>query len=572
MPLSADIGIDYVNKRVYATGTMGATFYPVRDFYSYVQGVVASAAQMDDRPIISGQTPFDFTIINEWYLEQGLAKNFRGGSIQTSGYNGKIQIVKFGATYTSALSSDIGKLVTIGAFSGVLLDYDNTKKYWWIRSTQTAANSTAATIASGTGAGTTAAASACVTGEELFSNVYTLGTVANGNMYVLQGSTVLISWWGVGNADGVGGTSGNHIDVLIKVTEAGTSISSGSITVFCRNYGDTYDHSVVSLSSGGRNAAALATATDINNATAEATIAAYVASALGGTQATAAVTVTFGTANIDVDDDGTAEAYDAVINPVSQTLAKIYEVTKWLTARGRTTSTQLNGVDGRVFISSGAYTPTKAAPFGTFAGGKFFGARGNAFTLAGIPAPDASAYQTIDSAGNTRIPPSSITVSVSGLIAGDQVSMFKTSGGLVDVAMFTSHASSNTSGAVTFIQQESIPNDTPTSGFIRVRQGAIEDRYAYTSYNRSTKTYTITGTLARTYTGSDKAYVGYLDDVAAGASLSKSLKYVSDRAVLASVRNGAGSNKIVPFEVASTITSLGLQAAFTRQADSINTN
>ena len=574
MALSADIGIDYTNKRIYATGTMGSTFYAVRDFYSYLMGVFAAAGQMDDTVAMSAQTPFDYTMINGWYLQQGLIKNLRGGTIKTSGYNAAIQLVKFGSTYTNAVSGDLGKDVKQGSLQGTLLDYDNTKKYWWVRSASTFANSTTTevTTAGGTGTGTTATSSACITGEELFSNVYTLGTVANGNMYVLQGATVLTSWWGVGNADGVGGTSGNHIDVLIKVTEAGTSISSGTVTVFCRNYGDTYDHSSVDLSSGGRNAVALATATDINNSTAEATIAHYVAAGLGGDHTIASVTVTFGSTNIDVDDDGTAEAYDVVIDPVSQTLAHVYEVCKWLTAAGRSSSTQLNGADGRIYIAAGAYTPVKVSPFGTYAGGKFFGARGMAFTLADIAAPDASAYQTVDAANNSRIPPASVSVIVNGLVSGDEVGVFKSSAGAVDVAMFTSHASSNTSGNGIFVQQEAIPNDTPATGYLRVRHGTLEDRYAYTSYNRSTKTFTISGTLARTYTSSDKSYVGYLDGASSGSTLSVALKYVSDRAILARVRNGSGSDKIVPFEVASTITNLGLSVAFSRQSDSINTN
>jgi hypothetical protein len=571
MALSADLGIDYTNRRIYATGTMGSQFYTVVDLYSYLMDTFDDPNQLDDPAPMTAETPFDYTMRNGWYIEQSLIKNLKGGTIKTVGYNAQIQVVKWvSGGYTNAIAGDIGKTVVIGGFSGVLLDFDNTQRFWWVRSTGTAANSTAGTITSGTGAGTTLAAAACITGEEMFANVYTLGTVANGNAFVLQNAAVLTSWWGVGNADGVGGGSGNHIDVVVKIREAGTLIASGSITIFNRNYGDSYDHVVVDMSSGGRTAAPLATSTDIANATAETTIDDYIATSLGGQQTSGNIVVTFGTYNADVDDDGTNETYSVQVDCNSQPLSRVYEALKWFCDKDRAGSTLLNSLQGRVYISAnGAYTPVKSNPLGTFAGGKLFGARGVLFI--NPQGGDASNFQTIDNAGNTRVPPATVSVQVTGLVSGDQVFQALISSGNVVKNQYTL-ASGNNSAATTVVMQGAIPNDTPTSGALRiVRAGSFEHRYTYTGYTRSTNTFTgISPALTQNYLNTDTAYTPYIDEAAAATSLSKSIKYVADRTTVLRVRRGSGVNKIVPYEVAATIGNNGSAVPALRVADTIN--
>ena len=71
-------------------------------------------------------------------------------------------------------------------------------------------------------------------------------------------------------------------------------------------------------------------------------------------------------------------------------------------------------------------TPQKQAPFGTCAGGTFFGARG--VCLDHVAGDDANNYQLVDSLGVTQQPPASIAISVSGLAEGDKVAMFRTTG------------------------------------------------------------------------------------------------------------------------------------------------
>ena len=116
----------------------------------------------------------------------------------------------------------------------------------------------------GTGAGTADGAS--VTGEDLFANVYTLGTVETtpyAQVYIFQAGTAIAEWSNLTNWDR------GHIDVLMKVKEAGTEIADGVITVFTRQSGDLYDNFEIDLTAGGRNAVPLGTSDDLNEDTGE---------------------------------------------------------------------------------------------------------------------------------------------------------------------------------------------------------------------------------------------------------------------------------------------------------------
>lgn len=65
-----------------------------------------------------------------------------------------------------------------------------------------------------------------------------------------------------------------------------------------------------------------------------------------------------------------------------------------------------------------AISPVKVSPFGTFAGGKFFGARG--VWLANVPAADATNYELVDCMGVRQVPPQSIAITVTGVVQNTQ--------------------------------------------------------------------------------------------------------------------------------------------------------
>lgn len=801
MAIGDDFAIDYTNKRVYHN--TGTTVYDVNDLYSWLMDTFDELDQMDDPVPMSAQTPTEYTMINEWFIDDESVKYLKNGAIKTSGYTGKIQVLELDAITADPVASDIGKQVKDDTVEiGVLLAYEidpggvADTGTWWIRSTTTVGDGSAMTITGGTGAGTANGAS--VSGEDLYANVYTLGTIEaapSPQIYIFQAGNRIAEWSNLTNWDR------GHIDVLIKVKEAGTEIAGGVITVFARQSGDLYDNFEIDLTAGGRNAVPMSTADDLNedtgeyyllydaettafttlgqlitggtstakgelvaatdwgttgrltlrdvrgtfqdnetitgstegSATANGTVGdtylAYDAETIGFT--TMGQTITGGTSGakrllravqddgttgklvmqVDTSQTGTAKAdqyktfednetitgstqgsatsdgisttivagfsditvafvngtvtytlhtgtgvngervtftggegilllddspgtatgsitlgnmtitainglvitgdksaavwtagqnlqsaytmnkafeqqtaypYAAIINAgdiyaAGRTLAQVYEYFKFVCQASSTFKmyTVASGVitilDGEEYIIAYAgYTPSKSAPLGTFAGGKFFGAQG--VWIEGMAS--GQAYQFADSNGVIRQPYTSVTVAITSLVSGDKVVVFRTSAGAIDKAMYTSHATNNTSSATTFEVQEDLAVDTPSAGAIRlVDVGTnVEKRHTYTSW--SGKIFSgLSPALTQNYDGSDKAYVPFIDVQATGTSAEKTVLYSADRAVLIRVRKyaaGAG-NSILPFETSGTVTTAGLSVSAIRTVDGVAT-
>lgn len=174
-------------------------------------------------------------------------------------------------------------------------------------------------------------------------------------------------------------------------------------------------------------------------------------------------------------------------------------------------------------LSGGTFTATidtvaavqspKAAPFGTFAGGTFFGAP--CVWLANVNAGDEQAFQLIDCNGTAQVPPNSVSIQVTSLTAGDTVSVFQrdTNGDVLKtdaqtpVGAENAHsvfnlAAGNNAGDTTVViatdgeTNTSIQNDNPDGGSagnrssIRVIDNTFgdEQRYRYSSFAAATFT------------------------------------------------------------------------------------
>lgn len=269
MAIQDDWVIDYINKRIwnkYAWGQGGSnTVYTVNQLYSWLMDVFDEQGAMDDEIPMTAQTPFAYTVVNNWFIDDESMKFLKGGAITQTRDDAQIAMITMQSTgYTPCVFSDITKTVKDdGTPIGVLLAYDNTRRVWWVRTSATVENGSAMTIDGGTGAGTSMAFDN--TGDDLFSNLYTLGTIEEDtNIYIYQAGSRISQWWGVG-----------HIDVLIKVKEFGTWIANGIVTCYARMYTDLYDFYEIDLSAGGRNAVPLATANDLDNQTELSTVLNY---------------------------------------------------------------------------------------------------------------------------------------------------------------------------------------------------------------------------------------------------------------------------------------------------------
>ena len=213
----------------------------------------------------------------------------------------------------------------------------------------------------------------------------------------------------------------------------------------------------------------------------------------------------------------------------------------------------------------------KASPFGTYAGGKFFAARG--VWLSNVASADSNNYELIDSTSTQQIPPATVAITINNTESGDRVSVFRTTGDneILDRQQYTIQQAHTAPVGYIRVLPGTVPADTPATGSIRVvrRDGSGniqgEERYNYTAWT-SGGTYdefTLSSTTTDDYDTNDTAYVPYIDELATGTSVSESLTYVFDRYVLVRVRIVG----MRPFQVKGQITTSGLSVTTIRATD-----
>lgn len=367
-----------------------------------------------------------------WFIDPISIQHLTGGSIQTVNWTrvvnadanvGTPGIVKMAYTAggTAPSLSDIGLTITMttDTDTGEILYVDVPNLQMWIRPASClAANSFdnsptpngAFTISGSAATGNQNGAS--VTGERLWSNAFTLGTIeTNTQMFVYQNFVKITNFWSAG-----------HMNRLFLINDGFASglIDSGLLTVYAREYSKFYDHFMTDTSGGGNNPVPIATIADTNNTSGyyqtvftdsagtwavgqtftkngdsarEGTVTSVTGSNpnvtiqyyLSGISLTAfsnadavtssgsatgtivtptnvgpailtGITITFGATNKDIGDGGGSKPYDVLINVGGNTLANFYEYTKYITRRGNTTDIDSGGqtVIGERYFSAGS--------------------------------------------------------------------------------------------------------------------------------------------------------------------------------------------------------------------------
>jgi hypothetical protein len=557
MAILDDFTINYEQKTIRATPAISRT-YSVNHLYSALQDTFDESSQMDDPVPMSAQTPVEYTLINGWFMDYTTTHSLSGGAIQTNGWSNTIFYITFDPSgYTNAELTDLYLEIegqTTGA-TGTLLHYDNTEKRWWFRTSSTmsaswSSNTEAIVINGGTGAGTLSLSGK--TGETIYSNIYTLGSIVeNTQLYIQQGTSVLSPWWGT-----------DQIDILVRVQEGGSFVNSANLTIFAREYGNSYDNFIISAPSG-RNAVPLATSTDGFNTTATGTVTSYTG-----------VTVNFaqgGEFLRDLDNGNGFRPYKVEVNCNGWLLSQVYEYLKYITQREYTADINENTqtVSGWTYLESSlssAYTVVKSAPFGTFTG-KFFGARGVYFT--GLNSADIKNFSLIDNNNVTQDPPNLVGVQVTSVIAGDRVFVTKlsTAGGSIVTDQYTLSATP-ISGSYIFVN-EAISGETPKSGKIRIYDASLssETQYSFTGWAGSYFALSSSVTATQAYGSGDTAYIPIIDETVTATVAYKSIVQSTDIPVIIRVRRIG----ILPFEIEGTVGSNGLSVAAIRNPDSIVT-
>jgi hypothetical protein len=296
----------------------------------------------------------------------------------------------------------------------------------------------------------------------------------------------------------------------------------------------------------------------------------------------------------DIDDGNGVQPYNAVIymntdgSGEGETLANMYEWIKYRT-RGLTVGglgeqtgeepyallggpgdNETDGIEGRIYITlDTTYPLVKASPFGTFAGGTFFGAQG--VFIQDMAAADIRSYQLIDNAGTLRNPPNLQALTAAGLVTGDRVAVFRrpnaTTGSGIDTTEYTLDSISSTFNGTsdTIIRvQAAIATDTPALGVVRVFETAtgLYNSYSYTSFSGQEF---IVSSLGADLDSAVNVFVPLIETQATGSTKSVNIKYVADIPLLARVRKKG----ILPFEVEGTFGSAGATVTAIRTTDTI---
>jgi hypothetical protein len=356
-------------------------------------------------------------------------------------------------------------------------------------------------------------------GAKLYTGVASIGSplVAASPIYILQNAARLTSYWG----------APGHIQVLVKAKASSAFIDNGDIRAFSRKWGQTFSDFPANLQAGSEQPVAIATSLDTNiGAVSKATALAYAAG----------ITITVGDTTLDLGNGNGVKAYKGTIAlNGTTTLLQAYQYLQAITSDGETGL--INGVQGQFYRTLNvAYPANSAAPFGSFAGGKFFVAQG--WKLTGVMASENTSYQLIDHAGATQSPPVSASITIGNLVIGDIVLVGRDSGTAIIMNEYT------TSGTLTagtaLVVTPAIASDTPAAGFVRVN-GV---RYAYNSWTGSTFTLAANQTIANGLA----AFVPFLDVVSTATTASVSFIYGSAFTARVKVRRGSGVEAIVPFE------------------------
>lgn len=386
-------------------------------------------------------------------------------------------------------------------------------------------------------------------GAVLYTGLKTIGTVpGDASIYIVQNNAKInggAKWWPAG-----------PIQTMVKAKAAGTLIAGNTVagvtqaagyaTVFAREFGRTYSHFDVDLGPGSEQQAALSISADSS----------ITLSAAQAQAKFADITITVGTTNQTL--GGVTKEYRGTITLANGiTVAEAYQALQWATSESSTA--MINGEPGwryRKLLSS--YPENQAAPFGSFAGGKFFVAQG--WWLAGVLPADSKNYQLISHDGTTVTPPTTIGVTVGNLVVGDYVIAAKDDG--AGSFEFT-HSATGSASATTVTLSPAPDASQPATGTIRING----NKHSYTGKSGSTLTGLSPAIPAGGYS-SAPAFFTYIDKVAASASESSApFNYVSTFNMRARVRNGNDVSAIVPFESVFSVTEAGGSVNSVRTAD-----
>lgn len=190
--------------------------------------------------------------------------------------------------------------------------------------------------------------------EKVWDGIVNFGNSDVQIQIIQNGAVIADDWWNY-NGGGLNPDPAQGIShrFMLLVRDSGADIDGRRVLGTCRRFGYTYSEFPINGTSRGNNVLALSDSSDLNNSTAEATVATW----------TTITNVTEGFASIDVDNDGSTEDYYSEWNKDSYTINQFYERMKWLTREG--SASTFYGLNGELFRGITHETDVDT-PTGTF--------------------------------------------------------------------------------------------------------------------------------------------------------------------------------------------------------------
>ena len=465
-------------------------------------------------------------------------------------------------------------------------------------------------------------------GDTLYSGLVVVGVVNRvTTLQVVQNNALYDGdspFWGTGlNADAA---SNILMRCLIKTRDGGADVDGKRLRITAREFGDTYAEFSVTMGLGN-SVAAIFTSADLNNTTAAGTVATWnTVTNVEGYQTIdldngagarpyysqwnrdiytinqlyertkwltrrGTVSTVYGmdgelfrgithewNYNTEVGGPFTQNevlSWGAGLTAGTGTLLALYDAgvtgTQWiqlLTGIAPTNGMTITGASSHATCAVNgaptARTLSNAAFLGTSTGSAIIGSFG-----LGVETADLTYNDKIFDLTNTQqVPPNWVTYTVASVVAGDYVYVGPALGGSFDFGQLVLHTTLNGAAETAVVVNTAIPDDTPTTGTIRVTlDTGIRRLIAYTSWTASTFTIGATDfTGVQVATAGNNVMITYIDRAATGTSESFVAKYVSDRSLYNRVRNGGGA-PIKTFESPSTLGSSGGTISAIRTSD-----
>jgi hypothetical protein len=281
----------------------------------------------------------------------------------------------------------------------------------------------------------------------------------------------------------------------------------------------------------------------------------------------------------------------------AESIQNVYQWSKYITRQEEETlfiegpGTSDDGTVGNLYRRlKDSYAEVKpGAPLGTFTGSLAF-AQGWFLDTNYLDANDIRSFSVRDDSGTLRNPPNLQSLTITGVDSGWRVAAYRATGsGLTTILrnefeVGVVGSGNNQSGDSTVLvaagtrSVSPLPADVPDSGVLRILSPNGTGnyiRFEYTSVNRTTNVFTLSGTIGSFLTAAgesstdlsatDNVHVVFIEQQAAGTSVTNTMQYVADIPIVFKAR----LKGFKPFRSTTTFGSGGGTGGVVQNVDTI---